>query len=296
VINSLRQLAPTRVFVASDGPPECEEIAAKVRETRKLLKSEINWPCDLNLNFYSVNQGCGHGPINAINWFFDQVDNGIILEDDCLPRKDFLPFCSELLGRYKNDKRVWTITGTNYQDERWRGDGSYYFSRYHHSWGWATWRDRWQKNDPEMHTWPSIKDSGLLPCVFDDPIEVAYWAGIWDNLFKEGPSDVWDYQWALTCFANSGLTITPNVTLVANIGYGDDSTHTSAEGPLNVMGTGEVMPLRHPSFVLRDCHADRYTFDHWFRGLVLRNQMDRSLNRRIRRGLRRAWTKLQPTD
>ena len=294
VINSLRHLAPSQVYVASDGPPARQDVAAKVRETRSLIEQEIDWPCRLELNFASINQGCGHGPISAINWFFEQVEEGIVLEDDCLPRHDFLPFCADLLQRYRHDRRVWTITGTNYQNGQWRGDGSYYFSQYHHSWGWATWRDRWQHNDPDLIRWPTLKDSGLLASIFNDPVELAYWSGIWSGLHVQGAADVWDYQWAFTCFSNHGLTVTPNTTLVANIGFGEDSTHTSSEGPLNVMGTAEVMPLRHPTFVLRDQEADLYTFDHWFRGLVLRNQMDRSLNRRLRRGLRRAWRKLHP--
>jgi hypothetical protein len=294
VINSLRTVAPSRVFVASDGPLDHPDEAAKVNATRELVSREIDWPCKLDLYYSETNLGGRFGISRFISWFFENVSEGIILEDDCVPRADFLPFCAELLDIYRMDRRVWSVTGTNYQDNQWRGSASYYFSRYHHSWGWATWRDRWIENDPEMKSWASLKSSGLLETIFEDPVERVYWSGIWDQMISDGKPATWDYPWALTCFANSGLTIIPNVTLVANIGYGEDSTHTSAEGPLNVMGTGEVMPLRHPSFVLRDCQADRYTFDHWFRGLVLRNQLDRSLNRRIRRGLRRLWRQLQP--
>lgn len=294
VINSLRPLAPSSIFVASDGPLDQGIERQKVEATRQLVKQEIDWPCELQLFQSEANLGGRYGISSFISWFFEHVEAGIILEDDCVVRADFLPFCAELLERYRHDRRIWSITGTNYQDGQWRGPGSYYFSHYHHSWGWATWRDRWQANDPDLGNWPRLKASGLMETIFQDPVECAYWSGIWDRMVEEGKPATWDYPWALTCFANGGLTATPNTTLVTNVGYGADSTHTQSDGPLNTMGSEAILPLRHPPFILRDVQADRYTFDHWFRGLVLRNQMDQSLNRRLRRGLRRAWQTLQP--
>jgi hypothetical protein len=212
-----------------------------------------------------VNQGCRLGVSRAISWFFEQVEEGIILEDDCVPHPDFFPYCTTLLERYRHDTRVWCISGNNFQNGQWRGDGSYYFSRYNHCWGWASWRRCWQHYDAELSHWPALRESGLLFRIFEDPVEGRYWSGIWQQLVDEGKPDTWDYQWTFTCLANGGLSALPNCNLVSNVGFGEDATHTTKK----VIPTSIVEGIdlsRHPSFLLRDSAADRYTFDEVFGG------------------------------
>lgn len=275
VIDAIRQIQPTRLYVACDGPsPDRAGEAEKVLATKKVIDDEINWPCHVELLYSEVNQGCRIGVSRAISWFFDHVEEGIILEDDCVPHPDFFTYCSTLLDRYRHDTRVWCISGTNFQNGKWRGDGSYYFSRYNHCWGWASWRRCWQHYDPNLSQWPALRDSGLLNTIFTDPAERKYWSRIWQRLIDTGLPNTWDYQWAFTCMMNNGLTALPNRNLVHNVGFGVDATHTTGKSIAPSISQG-IDPRLIPSFVLRHFEADRHTFKiaylgGRFRRLVLR--------------------------
>jgi len=269
VINAIRPVAPSCLFVACDGPsPERLGEDAKVAATREVIEQEIDWPCQIERLYSDVNQGCRLGVSRAITWFFERVEEGIILEDDCVPHSDFFPYCQTLLERYRDDTRVWCISGSNFQNGQWRGDGSYYFSRYNHCWGWASWRRCWQHYDVEISQWPALNASTFLKTIFEDSIERQYWIKIWQKLLKSGQPDTWDYQWTFTCLANGGLTALPNQNLMHNVGFGKDATHTTVKGVDTDISNG-IDPHQHPSFVLRDCLADRYTFDHHYSGKVM---------------------------
>ena len=260
VIDAIRPVAPSRVFVACDGPNpirlgEDEKVAA----TRAVIDSEIDWPCQLERLYSDMNQGCRIGVSRAITWFFDQVDEGIILEDDCVPHPDFFHYCTTLLERYRYDSRVWCISGDNFQDGQWRGDGSYYFSRYNHCWGWASWRRCWQYYDSALSQWPALRDAGFLKTIFSNSAEYKYWSRIWQRLLIYNQPDTWDYQWTFTCMMNGGLTALPNLNLVRNIGFGEDATHTIVNEKVPDT-SGRIDPNIIPSFVLRDHSADSYTF------------------------------------
>tara|TARA_B100000674_G_scaffold499369_1_gene544560 strand:+ start:1174 stop:2124 length:951 start_codon:yes stop_codon:yes gene_type:complete len=266
VINAIRPVAPTRVFVACDGPnPKRPGESEKVAATRDLIDQEIDWPCHIERFYSDVNQGCRLGVSRAITWFFDHVEEGIILEDDCVPHPDFFSYCTTLLDLYRHDTRIWCISGGNFQNGNWRGDGSYYFSQYNHCWGWASWRRCWRHYDSDLSQWPFLRNSELITSVFADPKERSYWTKIWDGLVETGKPDSWAYRWTFTCFANRGLTALPNRNLVTNVGFGDDATHTTDEWLDTSIGHG-ICPIHHPSFVLRDSSADRFTFDNVFGG------------------------------
>ena len=266
VIDAIRPVAPTRLYVACDGPsPERPGEAEKVAATRAVIEYEIDWPCQIERLYSDVNQGCRLGVSRAITWFFEQVEEGIILEDDCVPHPGFFSYCTTLLERYRNDTRVWCISGNNFQNGQWRGEGSYYFSRYNHCWGWASWRRCWKHYDAELSQWPALRDSSLLATVFETPLERNYWSRIWQHLVDEGKPDSWAYRWTFTCLANGGLTALPNRNLVSNVGFDEDATHTTG-GAINTAISEGVDPNQHPEFLLREVAADRYTFDNHFEG------------------------------
>jgi len=265
VIDAIRPVAPKRLYVACDGPnPERPGEAEKVAATRAVIESEIDWPCQIERLYSDVNQGCRLGVSRAISWFFEQVEEGIILEDDCVPHPDFFPYCTTLLERYRHDTRVWCISGGNRQSGFWRGDGSYYFSRYNHIWGWASWRRCWHHYDSEIKQWPNLLRSGLMNIIFEDPQERQYWTLIWQKIFYDQNPDTWDYQWTLICQLNSGLTAIPNVNLVLNVGFDGDATHTFCE-PFSTAINRGLTPLIHPQFIVRDSCADSYVARHRFK-------------------------------
>ena len=265
-------VAPSRLYVASDGPRN-EAEAKAVQVTRDLFSEHIDWPCQIKTRFCAENQGCQLGVSSAITWFFEQEEAGIVLEDDCVPHPDFFPYCRELSERYRHDTRIWCVSGDNYQDGCWRGDGSYYFSRYNHCWGWATWRRCWSQYITINNFGKTSKRSpSFQQSMFEDPLERQYWMTIWEQLFSTGTPDSWAYRWSLVCMANSGLTTLPNQNLVTNIGFGDDATHTTGQATAIENQWTDVL-MMHPNVICRDAAvADAYAFNSHFGGAQLRSK------------------------
>lgn len=138
--NEIRKVQPDILLVVSDGPSHHKQgEAEKCLETRAII-DQVDWDCKVLTNYSDVNLGCAKRILSGLDWIFGNFERAIILEDDCLPDPSFFPFCEELLERYKNDDRVMSISGQNSQFGRSRTSYSYYFSRYAHCWGWATWR------------------------------------------------------------------------------------------------------------------------------------------------------------
>ncbi|WP_404357400.1 nucleotide-diphospho-sugar transferase [Methylotuvimicrobium sp. KM1] len=270
VFEAIRKAKPPRLYIAADGAREKRkgeaEKVAKVRE----IATAVDWPCEVMTLFRDDNLGCKSAVSSAITWFFEHEDQGIILEDDCLPHSDFFNFCDNLLNRYTDDERVWVITGNNFQNGRKRGEASYYFSKYNHCWGWATWRRAWQHYQGELPFWIDWKRSEDWQHKMPDPVEQRYWRAIFERV-RAGQIDSWAYPWTASVWYRGGLTATPNVNLVSNIGFGAESTHTSSvDSPLANMSTAELGDLIHPNDVLQNIEADRYVFDNAFGGRNIR--------------------------
>lgn len=266
VFETIRRAKPPRLYVAADGPREGREAeaqrVAKVRE----IATAVDWSCELKTMFQRKNLGCKYAVSGAITWFFEQEEQGIILEDDCLPNSDFFGFCEILLYRYSEDERVSVITGNNFQNGQRRGDASYYFSKYTHCWGWASWRRAWKYYRGDLPFWPEWRASDTWRQHTPDKVERRYWRKIF-NRIRAKQIDSWAYPWMASVWHRNGLTITPNVNLVSNIGFGPTATRTtSVDSPLANMATNTVGELIHPAFVTQDQNADRYVFDHAFCG------------------------------
>ena len=267
VFEAIRATRPTRLYIAADGPrsdrPGEAEKCAAVRN----IATAVDWPCEVYTLIRNNNLGCKRAVSGAITWFFEHEDAGIILEDDCVPHLDFFEFCSNLLDRYANDDRVSVITGNNFQNGQIRGESSYYFSKYNHCWGWATWRRAWQHYQDNIDFWPEWKHSIEWTRVCSDGVERRYWENIFDKVYAGGINSCWDYPWTACVWKHRGLTATPNVNLVSNIGFGAEATHTSsADNALSAIATKALGALRHPTSVDHDSVADRYVFDHVFGG------------------------------
>lgn len=267
---AIRKAKPSRLYVAADGPRvgrtgEADRVA-EVRE----IATRVDWPCELKTLFRHSNLGCKSAVSSAITWFFEHEEKGIILEDDCLPHPDFFRFCDELLNRYANDEHIAVITGNNFQNGQKRGKASYYFSKYNHCWGWATWRRAWQHYQGDLPFWPEWQSSSEWRRLTPDKTERRYWSRIFDQV-RAGEIDSWAYPWTASVWFKQGLTVTPNVNLVSNIGFGPDSTHTaSADSPLAGMTTAALGQITHPRSLVQDVEADRYVFDYVFGGRLER--------------------------
>lgn len=266
VFEEIRKAKPSRLYVASDGSRSNRDGEQELVECVRKIATAIDWSCDVKTLFRETNLGCKYAVSSAISWFFEQEEEGIILEDDCLPNSDFFIYCQNLLDYYRNNKEIFLITGNNFQNGRWRGEESYYFSTYPHIWGWASWRRAWDCYDVEMKYWPKWKDSAKWINRFNDKIERRYWENIFESTYK-GKIDTWDYQWTAAIWKNNGLTITPNINLVSNIGYGENATHTfNLNSCLSKIPTGKLQTINHPKKIIKDSIADSYIFNNVLNG------------------------------
>ncbi len=264
VFNEIRKVKPLKFFVAADGPREDRKgEMEKCQAVREIVK-QVDWECEVFTNFREQNLGLKKAISSAIDWFFENVEEGIILEDDCLPHPIFFRFCEELLERYREDKRVMVISGDNFLFGRKRANYSYYFSRYNHCWGWATWRRAWLNYDGEIRIWPEIKDGDWLKDILGGSDIVRYWFNIFQLAYVD-KIDSWAYPWTFSCWIQNGLSILPNVNLVSNIGFGSESTHTKGSSLFASMAVEAMdFPLKHPPFVIRDARADDFVQKNHF--------------------------------
>jgi hypothetical protein len=258
VFKAIAQARPSKLLVVADGPRASRPgEAERCQQTRAIIQ-RVDWDCEVITNFADSNMGCKLRVSSGIDWIFEQVEEAIILEDDCLPDPSFFRFCDEMLERYRDNERVGMVSGGNLQFGRQRGAGSYYFSKYTHIWGWASWRRAWKHYDRDLTHWPEFKAQGLLEQMFATPGEQTYW----QNSFQwvhEGSLDTWDVSWTLTALTHGLLQVVPNVNLISNIGFGVDATHTHVVGVHANLPTQAIeFPLRHPTFVLPNIEADRY--------------------------------------
>jgi hypothetical protein len=260
VLESLRQVGPGTVFFAVDGPRAHRRGENEQVEAVRRLAGTINWDCDVRTLFREKNLGCKTAVSDAISWFFDSIEAGIILEDDCVAHPSFFPFAAELLERYRDDDRVLMISGDNFEFGLRRSADSYYFSRYTHIWGWASWRRAWRLYDHRMSRWPELRDQGWLLDLLKDRVAAGYWTRIFDDTFAERNSS-WAYRWTFSAWVNNGLAALPGVNLVSNIGFGGVATHNRNRGNRLAAMPTETMrfPLRHPLDVVRDDNADEFT-------------------------------------
>jgi predicted O-methyltransferase YrrM len=264
VMEAIRAAQPPRLYIAADGP-RGRPGEAVLCEQARCIAAHIDWPCEVRTLFRDQNLGCRQAPISAIDWFLANEEEGIILEDDCLPSQDFFRFCSELLERFRNDNRVMAICGSSYADLGSRYSASYYFAYYADPWGWATWRRAWRLYDRNLSRWPEFKArSGLETVSRGRRWHEAYWAGVFDATREGRINYVWDYQWIYSVIEQGGLACYPVRNLISNLGFRADATHTIFKDGIDPLPRVAALPhekltfpLSHPGHTRRLMTAER---------------------------------------
>lgn len=245
VFEAIRQAQPKQLFVAADGARN-EKENFSCEQTRKIIE-KVDWDCEVKTLFREENLGCQKAVSAAIDWFFEHVEEGIILEDDCLPSQSFFPYCEELLEYYRDDTRIMMISGGN-RVEKTFGDASYYFSNLPDIWGWATWKRAWKLYDIEMKNYTEFKKQGIIKNIFENKDIQKYWLGIFDKIET---LNSWGYVWAYTMYSNSGLCICSNKNLISNIGCDSRGSHTTDKNdPRANRKTFEIQNITHPQFIV----------------------------------------------
>ncbi|MDP1728351.1 MAG: hypothetical protein Q8M15_16325 [Bacteroidota bacterium] len=271
VIEQLRAAAINKLYIYCDGPrlSTTGEAELLLSVQKSIIKS-INWPCEIKTNFNTNNEGPRLAIGHAINWFFEHEEEGIILEHDCVPSVSFFGFCKDLLNHYRNDERIMHISGDNFQFGKTRGNGSYYFSKLNHIWGFATWKRAWQHYDVDMKNFELFKKEQKIKSVLNDKRSQKIWMEIFEKTYRK-EIRTWDYQWTFAMWCNNGLAILPNVNLVSNIGF--DSQALNTTDPNHILANlqrAEIETINHPTFILADSEADKFATNDVFNPTLLK--------------------------
>ncbi|MDR2994467.1 MAG: hypothetical protein LBV11_11720 [Bacillus cereus] len=251
VFQAIGKVKPHQLFIAADGPrTDRENEAEKCETVRKYVLDNIDWDCEVKTLFRDQNLGCGIGPATAITWFFEHVDEGIILEDDCLPHPDFFEYCQELLKLYRQDTRIFLISGYNKQGT-WNTDAyDYFFSNLGGIWGWASWARAWKYFDINMNDIDDFIAKNNFYNLLGAEIGPIRQNTICSEI-RTQKMDAWDYQWGYARHKNNGLACVPSKNLITNIGFGQNATHTK-DNMLQPNTYGLTFPLRINNFIVPD--------------------------------------------
>src|SRR6266404_3172582 len=274
VFATIRAARPAQLFVIADGPrPIVKSDASKCSAARAIIE-QVDWPCQVLRRFAEQNIGLRQNVSEGLDWVFSQVKQAIILEDDCLPDSSFFPFCEELLAYYAQDPQVAMIGGTNFDPTHATslGDESYYFSRFCHIWGWATWRRAWQLCDHEMKEWPSLRRTNWLEKKCVSATAENFWRRHFDDSYTGGSNglNTWDVPWHFACWRHDLLCIVSSNNLIANLGFGADASHTKERTRAAQLPTTPMQfPLRHPETKTLNLAADRYVQENFCEGVTL---------------------------
>lgn len=262
VFQAIRQVKPKKLFVIADRPRTDRPGEAEKCEASRAIIDRVDWECEVIKNYADTNLGCATRVSSGLDWVFSKVEQTIILEDDCIPHNSFFRFSEELLEKYQNDTRISSISAQNVQAGQPRTNYSYYFSRYSHCWGWATWKRAWQHYDLNIKLWQEVQAQNLLHDILLDSKAVNYWRRTFQTIYDNPTGITWDYQWTFACWMQGSLSITPNVNLVANVGVGADATHFTSDKEfsfINLPTQSMEFPLKHPPYIIRNVEADTFT-------------------------------------
>ncbi len=266
VFEAIRAAKPTNLYVASDGARASKEDEQAIVDRVREIATNVDWDCEVKTLFREVNLGCKEAVNSGISWFFENVEAGIIFEDDTVPDLSFFPYCEELLIKYADDNRIGMISGNNHLPEYTLNSYSYLFSKFKWIWGWATWRRAWENQDLELKFRHSSQVTSIIQNMGYQPRSERLWLA---NIRKLEVKSVntWDYQWFLAMGAHNQLSIIPRHNLVANVGFGvAGATHCAGDAPARYTETKSLgLPLKHPKYVLPDFEHERL-YEHFLVG------------------------------
>lgn len=262
IFNIVKKLNPKKLYISSNASPKNDlKVFNKVCNVRKIINNlKINGKVyklyrSKHLEVYDLIP-------QSISWFFFHEKSGIILEDDCIPSKDFFYFCEKLLNKYSNNKLINSIGGSNFYKRKINKD--YYFSKYNHIWGWATWRRSWKNFNLNIKFWKNYKDTNNWKLLNHNYNEQKYWEKKFDKIYK-GSIYTWDYSWQACAWYNNQLSIIPSKSLVKNVGFDDDATYTVGRNKNFKVLNANLRIVKYNDDIIQNLKADNYVFKNFFR-------------------------------
>jgi len=253
LFEALRQIKPKRLYVAIDGARN-EEEKERVEKVKDVFRS-VDWECEVKQLYRKENLGCKRGVKSAIDWLFENEEQGIILEDDCIPDPSFCSYAESALNHYKDEEKVFMIAGSNFHADENSKNITAYFSKIAEIWGWATWRRAWAHYIEQS----DFKEEDILPTIEDALTDKGYAAILANGMVSayNGQIDTWDYQWWYTILVKKAFVLKPPVNLICNIGYGEFSTHIKEKTSFNEMPLSSLRKnVKFPGVIRQNRYAD----------------------------------------
>jgi len=255
--DSIKKIKPNLLYIAADGPNQDRPSDEEECESTRSIINDIDWSCDVKKRFLPVNVGLKKAVSGAINWFFSEVNEGIILEYDCVATDSFFYFCEAMLTRYRNDDQVFCVTGDNFQNGKWRGDGDYYFSNLFGCWGWATWSRSWKHWKPDLPNYVLFKLENYIYSIVQTEKSRRYWISCFDSINNGMNSSTWAFCFLYAQLSRGSMCVVPNINLVSNIGFSNEGTHAKdINSPLAGIKSFELYSYKEPTFKLPCIKAD----------------------------------------
>ncbi len=247
IFEVIKKVKPKELFIAADGPRKTHYNDEELCKQARAIATDVDWDCKLHTLFRDENLGSGIAVHQAINWFFEHADRGIILEDDCLPDETFFDFCQILLDAYADREDIMSISGTNLLPNGWKSDTQSYHFGHGGIWGWATWKRAWNKFTFDIPAWQSALNKKKIRKSMSNRNWFNYFSDMFDDASQQR-NDIWDLQWFYCILNNNAMAINPSVNLVKNIGFGPGATHTSdADSPYAKLEIHHMkFPVKHP--------------------------------------------------
>lgn len=270
----LKDLKPSKLYIAQDGPRTPQERRATESVTK--IIQNVDWECEVKYLIRDQNLGCQNAVNGALDWFFENEEMGIILEDDILADPSFFYFAELMLEKFKNDSRIMLISGNNLLGVYETGY-DYFFTKVGAVWGWASWRRAWKLHDKTIGSWPQLRKEKILQKILPKELADRRTKNIDEVYYNQ--LNTWDYQFTYSRLINSGLSIIPKVNLVNNIGFNIEATHTTRKPKAfdNIQRSINVQELKHPKAIIPDIGFDQLVF--------VRYNPKQSLLKRIKRKL-----------
>jgi len=275
----IRLYKPKKLYLIMDYPRENNK---KDKENNQLIKTffekKIDWSCEVIKDYSKKNLGLKKRITTGLNKVFEKENKAIILEDDCYPHEDFFYFCNEMLGRYSGNSKIMFITGNNFQNKNEVYKSDYYFSKYTHIWGWASWRDTWKKVIFDDNYWKYKFENNIKFENFVHHVEeYEYWKKFYYQVLKNNLQS-WSIYLLFSIWENNGLTVTPNQNLIKNLGLNEGTNMKNFINITKFKKTRINKPLNHNNIFEQNVDKDLKVFRKIYKPSLFSKIFNRIMN------------------
>lgn len=227
--------AQSTLHIFADGPKENASTALldKIRVVRDVISAE-KWCGEVFLHISETNKGLYRSVRDGVTEILEQYGRVIVMEDDLQTSPAFLAYMNQALDFYEARKSVFSISGYNYPASKMQIPIDYPYDTYvslrNASWGWATWKDRWEQIDWDVKVYERVKNTPILKVALnrmgDDEFEML-------QMQQEGKLNIWSIQFTMAHFVNHAVAIYPTVSYVHNIGNDGSGENCGATSALD---------------------------------------------------------------